>query len=195
MYNVFVQAVGVLGMVFGVLSYQCNTHKKIMIFKTISEFSFAVQFFLLNKYTGMAMNVIGCVRNIVFAVIIAKKKSPTPCIIVFAVLMITAGALTWAGAISLLAIIGKTSTNFSYGMSNPKLVRLLTIPSCSCWFTYDLLSNSIAGAVLEGLGLISIAVGYFRYDFKNRKKEKVQEGSESETVTNENDEEESEAAR
>lgn len=29
MYNVFVQAVGVLGMVFGVLSYQCNTHKKL----------------------------------------------------------------------------------------------------------------------------------------------------------------------
>lgn len=195
MYNVFVQAVGVVGMVFGVLSYQCNTHKKIMIFKTVTEFSFAVQFFLLGKYTGVAMNVIGCVRNIVFAVVIAKKKSPLPGIIVFAVLTITAGALTWAGAISLLAIIGKTLTNFSFSISNPKHVRLLTIPSGVCWLIYDILGNSIAGAVLEVLGLISIAVGYFRYDFKNRKKEKVQEGSESETVTNENVEEESEAAR
>lgn len=195
MYNVFVQAVGVVGMVFGVLSYQCNTHKKIMIFKTVTEFSFAVQFFLLGKYTGVAMNVIGCVRNIVFAVVIAKKKSPLPGIIVFAVLTITAGALTWAGAISLLAIIGKTFTNFSFGISNPKHVRLLTIPSGVCWLIYDILGNSIAGAVLEVLGLISIAVGYFRYDFKNRKKEDVEECAGSEIVTEESGEEEAKAAR
>lgn len=195
MYNVFVQAVGVVGMVFGVLSYQCNTHKKIMIFKTVTEFSFAVQFFLLGKYTGVAMNVIGCVRNIVFAAVIAKKKSPLPGIIVFAVLMITAGALTWAGAISLLAIIGKTSTNFSFGMSNPKHVRLLTVPSCTCWLIYDILGNSIAGAVLEVLGLISIAVGYFRYDFKNRKKENVEDCAGSEIVTEKSGEEEAKAVR
>ena len=46
-----------------------------MIFKTASGLVFAVQFIFLGAYTGVVMNVIGSIRNIVFARLVSKNKS------------------------------------------------------------------------------------------------------------------------
>lgn len=45
-----------------------------MIFKTASGLAFAVQFIFLGAYTGVVMNVIGSIRNIVFARLVSKKQ-------------------------------------------------------------------------------------------------------------------------
>lgn len=37
MYDITAQAVGYLGLIFGILAYQSNTHKKILLTKAASE--------------------------------------------------------------------------------------------------------------------------------------------------------------
>ena len=38
MYDITAQAVGYLGLIFGILAYQSNTHKKILLTKAIRTF-------------------------------------------------------------------------------------------------------------------------------------------------------------
>lgn len=76
-FKICVQFIGFIGAAFGFIAYQNNNHKKIMLFKTASELTFALQFVLLRAYTGVAMNLIGCARNLVFADRV-KKENPLP---------------------------------------------------------------------------------------------------------------------
>lgn len=161
--EIFIQLIGILGAIFGFIAYQKNEHKKIMLYKTSSELTFALQFILLGAYTGVAMNVIGCVRNLVFARQVKKNKSTAAGIILFSLLMAAAGALTWTGPVCLLAIAGKIFTTLAYGMKNPQKVRLLTLPSSGCWLIYDVVCRSLGGIVTEVFTVVSIVIAEVRF--------------------------------
>ena len=79
MYQFMIQAIGVIGIISSIISFQCKRHKPLMIFRTGNELFFALQYFLLGAYTGMAMNLIGCMRNILFAEMVERKKAPFGC--------------------------------------------------------------------------------------------------------------------
>lgn len=161
--EIFIQLIGVLGAVFGFIAYQKNEHKKIMIYKTLCELMFALQYILLGAYTGVAMNVIGCVRNLVFARQVKRNKSTAAGILLFSLLLAAAGALTWTGPVCLLAIAGKIFTTLAYGMKTPQRVRLLTLPSSGCWLIYDAICRSLGGIVTESVAVISIVVAEVRF--------------------------------
>ena len=161
--QIAIQIIGFIGALLAIISFQNNRHGVIMALKTASETVFAVQLMLLGAYTGVAMNIIGSVRNLIFAALVKKGKSTTPWIVVFSVLTVVLGILTWAGPISLLAIAGKLITTVAYGMKNPSCVRLVTIPSCLCWGVYDALNFSLAGILTEAFSLASIIAGEVRY--------------------------------
>ena len=51
-YNIFVQAIGVIGIISSIISFQCKRHKPLMIFRTGNELFFALQYFLLGGIHG-----------------------------------------------------------------------------------------------------------------------------------------------
>lgn len=73
--NIIIQLIGVLGILSSIISFQCKRHNFVMLFRTLNEFVFAIQYFLLGAYTGMAMNLVGCVRNIMFAKQVSGNKN------------------------------------------------------------------------------------------------------------------------
>ena len=160
-FKICVQFIGFIGAAFGFIAYQNNNHKKIMLFKTASE---------LRAYTGVAMNLIGCARNLVFADRVKKGKSTAAGIAVFSLMMAAAGALTWVGPVSLLAILGKIASTLAYGMKRPKLVRLLTLPSSALWMLTEIFT------------VASITIAEIRFRKKKAEKEsakKFPDGDES----------------
>ncbi len=163
------QIFGVLGMLFGFISYQNNSHKRIMIMKSLSEGLFAIHYFLLNSYTGLAMNCIGITRNIVFTYLVLKKKSTIPYIVFFSVVMAVVGSFTWIGWISIFAIFGKICTTVAYGIKDPKWVRFVSVPSCCSWLIYNTYCHSIAGILTEAFGLASIIIASIRFKKNNQK--------------------------
>ena len=165
-YRILAEAVGVVALVTGVISYQMNTHKKIAALKAACEGFFAVHFFMLAAYPGSAMNLIGAIRDVVFLFCVEKHKPVIPFVAVFSIAMTVCCALTWQGAISILAVGGKLCTTVAFAVKNPKFVRLLTAPSCVMWIIYDCVIFSVPGILIESFGLVSIIIGYFRYDFK-----------------------------
>lgn len=74
LYEIFIQVLGIIGIIASILSFQCKDHKRLMILRTVNEMFFAVQYGLLGAFTGMLMNLIGSTRNLVFAKMVEEKK-------------------------------------------------------------------------------------------------------------------------
>ena len=70
MENIIIRIFGIAGFVLGVLAFQSNKHKGIVMAKLGSEVAFTVQYFLLDAYTGSIMNFVG-----VLAVLLTVNSS------------------------------------------------------------------------------------------------------------------------
>ncbi len=169
--DVIIQIIGYIGLVFAIVAFQCKTHKGVMIFRTLNEMFFVVQYICLGSYTGAAMNIIGSIRNMSFAVCVEKNRSTKPLQIIFSVIFIIIGLLTTpAGIVQFMIIGAKVVSTIAYGMKNTTAIRLLTLPTSICWLIYNLSCGSVAGALCEALTIISIITAIIRIDILGRKK-------------------------
>lgn len=169
--DIITQIIGFVAFALAVLTFQSNKHKSITLTKCASDALFVVQFIMLGAYTGAMMNGIGCVRNIVYSILVEKKKNVRIAVIVFSIIVVISGIATWNGPISLLAIFGKLLSTLSYAFKNPRNVRRMTIPVCIVWGIYDSICGSWAGVLTEIFTLTSIAIAYIRFEYKKNDKE------------------------
>ena len=195
-FDYFVQALGFIGIAFNILSVQFNTHGKIMFMKTLGEFMFVVHYIFLGAWTGVAMDAIGMLRNIIFTSNVKKGKSNKLAITIFSIITILLGVLTliftwdkmiegtsWlfkstlmmtvsAVVCSILSILAKFLTTVGYGIKNPHTIRKMNFPSSACWLVYNGIYFSISGVLNEIFVMTSIIIAEirFRKDKDNVKK-------------------------
>lgn len=168
-FDVLIEAIGILGIIASIISFQCKRHSRLLLFRSANESLFALQYGLLGAYTGMAMNVIGVVRNIVFTELVKRKKSTVPARIAFGAVFVVFVAVTWAGFKSLLSGTAKVISTFAYGSTNFALTRVLIFITSTSWFVYNLLVKSYAGCACELLTIGSIIVSLIRYKSDKKK--------------------------
>lgn len=164
MYDIIIQLIGGIGLLCAVIAFQCKQHKNVMLFRTLNEMFFAVQYFCLASYTGVAMNLIGSVRNIIFAIHVKKEKSTLIWQILFSFMFIVIGILTTNGIVSVMVILAKVVTTIAYSLKNTKYIRLLTLPTSICWLVYNIVCNSFAGILCEAFTICSIITAIIRID-------------------------------
>lgn len=155
----------------GIIAFQSNKHKHIVLLKALTDVCFGIQYILLGAYTGAAADLTGCVRNLIFAKEFKRKSTQNIVTAFFVFIMIIIGIVTWNGYISLLAIAGKLCTTVSFSIKNTKYLRLFTIPSGFMWIIYNAVSGSVGGVLYEAMVIISIIIAAFRYDRKGKKSE------------------------
>ena len=187
---IFIQGIGFLGLLAGIIAVQFNKHKTIVMWKTIMEILFIVQYYFLHAYVGMVMGVIGVVRNTIFTRLVEKKKSTKIPVILACIVTVFAGIITlmlswektvqsmgfWTKnynlqlaltiTISIMSIIAKIFSTVGYGMENPKIIRALNYPSSSLWLIYNVISFSISGIITEVMVLLSLTIATIRYKIK-----------------------------
>ncbi len=168
-FDVLIEAIGILGIIASIISFQCKKHSRLLLFRSANESLFALQYGLLGAYTGMAMNVIGVVRNVVFTELVKRKKSTVPARIAFGAVFVVFVAVTWAGFKSLLSGTAKVISTFAYGSTNFALTRVLIFITSTSWFVYNLLVKSYAGCACELLTIGSIIVSLIRYKSDKKK--------------------------
>lgn len=182
-----IQAIGFIAIAFNLVAVQFNSHGKIVFLKTVGSFLFGVQYLLLSAYTGVVMEIVGWIRNVIF-IILVKKNKPTKWWIVFFSLFtvitgLTTIILTWESsvvsvlwltknnsvaiiltiAISILSIIAKVLSTVAYGINDAHKIRMINLPTCSCWIVYNFVSFSLAGILNEAMSIISIIIAEIRY--------------------------------
>ncbi len=170
-FDIFVQAIGFVGIGLNIWALQYNKHWRVILLKTLGSLMFVVQYLLLGAYTGATMDIIGIIRNLFFIMLVRKGKNTTIAIAIFSAITIGLGVASWEGYISLLAIFAKTLTTVAYGIKSARVIRLCNLPSSSCWLAYNLISFSLAGILNEIFVLVSILIAEIRFS-KNNKKQK-----------------------
>ena len=190
--EIFIQALGFVGIFFMVISVQFNTHKKIMACKTLGSLMFVLQYLFLRAFTGMILDLIGIFRNIVFTKNVQKNKSNKGAIIFFSVFTIIAGVLTiiftwqdlvsrldfWNAsplitiilgiAVSIFSITAKTITTVAYGLSNLSILRKLNFSSSALWLVYNATYLSLSGTINEVFVMGSIIIAQIRFKKDNK---------------------------
>ena len=177
-----IQAIGIVGAVFTFVAFQCKRHFRILIVKTCSVLCFALQFALMEAYTGAVMNVFEIVVLLTSAVLVAKNKKTLPFVIAACVLCTIVGALSWVGYASLLAIAGELFVTVASGVRSPKYLRCIFFFGSLCWLIYDSIYFSLGGIITEVFSLTSIIIATVMLLREERKQKKQAE------QTNETDE-------
>lgn len=186
-WDVFVQGLGFIGILFMTISLQFNTHAKIMLFKTLGTFMFVLQYFFLGAYTGMVLDFIGIIRNFIFAENVKKGKDNKPWIIGFTIFTILVGIITiiftWTSLVnkmanktdsytvmvilavtmSIFSIIAKSLTTIGYGLKDTHKLRCLNFPSSALWLVYNSVYFSLFGVINEIFVMGSIIVAEIRF--------------------------------
>lgn len=169
-FNILIQIIGACGILCSIISFQCKSHGRILFFRTMNEFLFGIQYVLLGAYTGAGMNLIGCIRNIVFAKQVKDGKKTVISRVLFCVLFIVMVTLTWDGPKSILVGLAKVASTFAYGCKNTVLMRFVILATSTSWLIYNYTVGSMAGVLCEVFTLGSIVVALVRIAYSAVKK-------------------------
>ena len=211
-FDVLVQGIGFIAIAMNIISVQFNKHWPIMLFKSLGSLLFAVQYLLMGAYVGMAMDIVGVIRNLVFAQNVKKGKSNKWWIVLFSVITIAVGVativLTWgkmlnavshlssnpkvltaiAIFISILSILAKFLSTVGYGAKDPHVIRMINLPTFTMWIIYNVMVVSIAAIISDSMSIVSIIIAEIRFR-KPRKDDQTKNVNQSsvDTLTTEND--------
>lgn len=155
------QILVVIADIFYVISMFAKNKKNLLLYLILSDLLFGAHYFLLKAFTGGYILLVD-IAFLILTYIFNQKKNNKAIIItgsISAVLSIIIGVFTWAGAISLLPLIGMTI--YFVGFCVDKLV--VNKISCSvrnlCNVIYMLILASYVGASLEIVLMVSAIVG------------------------------------
>lgn len=181
--DIFAQAVGIVAMTFGILSYLNKNQRGIMIFQLLATMFFSIHFWMLGAVTGCLLNVLGVVRAAVYSQRSKRAWAAHPAwIYVFSAAAFAIYVLTftvfdkevsaWILLLELLPVIATAVTSVAYRMAGGAQVRVLSLFSSPLWLIYNACNGSVGGFISDSLSIISIFVGMYRHDRKKRSENK-----------------------
>ncbi len=180
--DIISHACGILGIIAAFAAFQCKSHFNVMLFRAANGIFFAVQYLLLGAWTGLVLNSIGVIRDLIFGVVVKKKKSTLPYIIVFGIITAISGFITADGKAAVFIVCAKVVSTIAYGMTSTGLIRCLGMPTHTGWLVYNALIGSYEGAICEGMTVLSIVIGLIRIDLMGLIKRKRMSVAEKEAA-------------
>lgn len=150
-----------------VVTYYMKDRKKVLMMNFLGLVLIGIAYMLLSAYTGLAMTVIGIVRNIIF-LIDEKENGKSEKIVkkdVFILLFIylltvIATTFTYTGFLSLLSVFATSLYTFSVWQKKTIIYRVLGIPIGILWVSYNIYVASLFGVICESI-LLFAALGGF----------------------------------
>ncbi len=153
-----------------VISYQQKSHKNILVFQMVSGLLFTVHYLLLGAYTGAIMNLLGAFRSLVYSNRGKKWASSLVWPTVFSIGFLISGIMTWDNAFSVFPLIAMLMSSLVLWMEQPKINRIFSLPTSTCWLVYNIKTLSYPGIITEIFVLSSIIIGIIRLDIKKKEK-------------------------
>lgn len=156
------QCVGALGVGVFLFCYHFKDMKNVLKVKLLVDVIWGVHYFLLGAYSGFAMNMICCVRELVFMNNdkgILKNKI---WLWIFVALNYVGAALTWKGFYSIMPAVVSTLATFSFWQKDVKHARKIGLANNALMFTYDAFVSSYMGMVGESLSFFSVLIAMYR---------------------------------
>lgn len=160
------QLVGVVAVTISITVFQVNKRTKMLTLSMFAAFLYTVHFSMLGAYTGSAMNLIGGARCYAFFKVKPDKRYHWV-LFAFMGVAILGTIVTWQGIISLLPFFGSISSAFATWHKSPKYIRRWSLLAPPLWFTYNTISGSYPGMLIEIVMVCSNLFGEYRFDFRH----------------------------
>ena len=174
--EIIAQAIGIVAMVFNILSYQGKKQKTVITLQLFGGLLFAVNFWMIGAKVGGILNVIAVLRALIFLLKDKLKADSVFWLIGFILSYITVYILTfttfgteltpWTLIRELLPVVGMTALSVGFRLKNAANIRKCGLVSSPAWLIYNIAVGSWGAIICETLTLISIFVGMFRHDNK-----------------------------
>ena len=157
------QIFGLIAVVISFVAYQMPTQKKILFMNMLVTMAILLNYAFLGATTGVILNVVCFIRNIIF--MNRDKKIFSYKFYPYLLMVIIGGLsfLTSEGAHSILITIGLIINTFALSLTNPQATRYCMAISCSFIFAYNIFVFSIGGMINEAVAIISSILGIIRY--------------------------------
>jgi len=148
-------------------TYYLKNRKQILILNFLGIAANTVAYILLNAWTGLTMNIVALVRNIIFVIDEKENENKQTItmkdVIILAalyIISITFAVFTYDGFFSLFSVFATMLYTYSVWQKKTKVYKILGIPTCMLWILYNIYIMSIFGIVLESVLLICSIIGY-----------------------------------
>ena len=174
--EIIAQAIGIVAMVFNILSYQGKKQKTVITLQLFGGLLFAVNFWMIGAKVGGILNVIAVIRALIFLFKDKLKANSVFWLIGFILSYIVVYILTfttfgteltpWTLIRELLPVIGMTALSVGFRLKDAANIRKYGLVSSPAWLIYTTAVGSWCAIICETLTLISICVGMFRHDKK-----------------------------
>lgn len=174
--EIIAQAIGIVAMVFNILSYQGKKQKTVITLQLFGGLLFAVNFWMIGAKVGGILNVIAVIRALIFLFKDRLKANSVFWLIGFILSYIVVYILTfttfgteltpWTLIRELLPVIGMTALSVGFRLKDAANIRKYGLVSSPAWLIYNIAVGSWGAIICETLTLISIFVGMFRHDKK-----------------------------
>lgn len=152
-----------------IITYQMKDYKKILLANTLAFIVIGISYFCLKAYTGLAMVVLGIIRNCLFYIDKARgtkgdkitKWSIIELCILF-LLSIIFSIWTYEGPLSLMSVVATMTYTVSIWQKNTKIYKIFGIPTSIAGIIYNAYIKSFLGIIFESCTLISALFGLMK---------------------------------
>lgn len=160
------QLIGIVGIILNMSIYQQKNRRNLLICKLLSDVASLANFLLLGAFSGAAVALIGCFRELTFLKYSKDSTKGKIMVGLFLILSLISAAITWKDITSILPAIASVISVIGFSQGNPKLSRILSFPISLCMGSYSVVVASYSGVANEILTVISSIIGIIRHDKK-----------------------------
>jgi len=163
-----IQAVGFVGAVLCIGSFQCKNTKHLLFFQMTGNFIYVVQFILLGAYSGCAVLVFQVLSNLPLCLEKPDKRAWNGLKWVFVTCIVVASALTWKDMFSIFPSAAAAASVLSSWSRNGKVIRLAKLLIVGPgWLIYDIYAWTLGGILAEAFALCSTLISIYRFGLSN----------------------------
>lgn len=157
------QILGGVAVILGFFAFQMRDAKKVLLVQMAAIIVFCAHYYLLEAYSGLALNAVGLFRNIAYYYRgRMPKKLALATTVFFVIAMVAAGIFSWQDMRSLLVILGIAVNTVGMSFANAQNIRKSILISSPLVLVYDILVRSVGGAVFETTAIASSIIGIIR---------------------------------
>lgn len=161
--NAFAQIMGILPLILTFFTFLYHDRKRTIATKATTDFLFAIHFFLLGETVGGCINLVGTVRDIVFAQKGKKKwASHIGIPILFCAFTVIVTLLRWEAWYNILPMIGSVLAVIGFWCSDVKNIRKFNVPATLLWLVYSIRIGSISNLISNIIAIGSLLVGWIK---------------------------------
>ena len=164
---IFSQFICICGLISFVISMQQKSKKKVLIWQIISFLLYAIQYLMLDAYSGMTIYILNAIRNIIIYVTEKKEKNIFCVGVFFIIVSIIIAILQFNNIYDILPSF-TSIINIIFIMQTSIInIKMGQIIASSIWIFYDVLTSAYVAAISEFIIICSII--FWFYENKNKK--------------------------